>query len=44
VKAGRCDIGLTSARMLELGMSFEGLFSDALVAVMLSSHPLAVLD
>lgn len=44
VKAGRCDIGLTSARMLGLGMSFEGLFSDALVAVMPSSHPLALLD
>lgn len=44
VKAGRCDMGLTSARMLERGMTFEGLFSDDLLAVMLSSHPLAALD
>jgi DNA-binding transcriptional LysR family regulator len=44
VKAGRCDLGLTSARMLERGMTFEGLFSDDLLAVMLSSHPLAPLD
>ncbi|MFH1346148.1 MAG: LysR substrate-binding domain-containing protein [Pseudomonadota bacterium] len=43
VKEGRCDLGLTSARMLERGMSFEALFSDDLVAVMLSSHPLAAL-
>ncbi|WP_041798062.1 LysR family transcriptional regulator [Rhodopseudomonas palustris] len=44
VKVGRCDLGLTSARMLERGMTFEGLFSDDLFAVMLSSHPLASLD
>jgi LysR family carnitine catabolism transcriptional activator len=44
VKVGRCDLGLTSARMMERGMTFEGLFSDDLVAVMLSSHPLASLD
>lgn len=44
VKVGRCDLGLTSARMLERGMMFEGLFSDDLLAVMLSSHPLASLD
>ena len=43
VKTGRCDLGLTSAPMLERGMSFESLFSDELVAVMLSSHPLAAL-
>lgn len=44
VKVGRCDLGLTSARMLERGMTFQGLFSDDLLAVMLSSHPLASLD
>jgi LysR family carnitine catabolism transcriptional activator len=44
VKTGRCDLGLTSAPMLEHGMSFESLFSDELVAVMLSSNPLAAMD
>ncbi len=44
VKAGRCDIGLTSARMLERGMNFEELFSDGLVAVMQKSHALALCD
>lgn len=44
VKAGRCDIGLTSARMLERGMTFEALFSDGLVAVMQKSHALAACE
>lgn len=41
VKGGGCDLGLTSAQMLERDMTFEGLFTDDLVAVMSSSHPLA---
>jgi len=41
LKAGRCDLGLTSARMLEHGMTFESLYRDELVAVMPPSHPLA---
>jgi DNA-binding transcriptional LysR family regulator len=44
VKAGQCDFGLTSERMLERDMSFEKLFSDELVAVMLATHPLAAMD
>jgi DNA-binding transcriptional LysR family regulator len=44
VKTGRCDLGLTSARMLERGMAFEELFSDHLMAVILSSHHLAKLE
>lgn len=43
VKSGGCDLGLTSAQMLERDMTFEGLFTDDLVAVMSSSHPLASL-
>lgn len=41
IKAGRCDVCLTSARMLERGMSFQKLFSDELMAVMRKGHPLA---
>lgn len=43
VKSGGCDLGLTSAQMLERDMTFEGLFTDDLVAVMSPSHPLASL-
>jgi len=41
VKAGHCDLGLTSAHMLEHGMDFEALYRDELVAVMVSTHRLA---
>jgi len=41
VKTGQCEVGLTSARMLEHGMTFESLYRDELVAVMTLSHRLA---
>jgi len=41
VKSGHCDLGLTSARMLEHGLVFESLYRDELVAVMASTHELA---
>jgi len=41
VKTGQCDLGLTSARMLEHGMTFESLYRDELVAVMKQPHRLA---
>ncbi|MCL7714830.1 LysR family transcriptional regulator [Stenotrophomonas mori] len=41
IKEGRCDVCLTSARMFEGGMNFEALFSEELVAVLPSAHPLA---
>jgi len=41
VKTGQCDLGLTSARMLEYGMTFTSLYRDELVVVMNRRHRLA---
>lgn len=41
IKLGKCDFGLTSARMVERDMVFDCMFKDELMAVMPSDHCLA---